>query len=174
MRHCILTKPRSPQSSAWLQPLKRKLTDDGSAAAPSAAWERQRGELIAACEAALGCSLQGQQAGIELAGSAAADAAAEHSRIPGEGGHEHRGSSRSMSRSSSRSMSSATRPRLIIFNLFTLEGFHIAEALGVPCLAASPCLPPYGMPAGFKRRFERAHPQLLSRLQAAEGGWAGD
>lgn len=29
--------------------------------------------------------------------------------------------------------------RLIIFNLFGLEGYHIAEALGVPCVAASPC-----------------------------------
>ncbi|GAB4815972.1 hypothetical protein N2152v2_003018 [Parachlorella kessleri] len=57
--------------------------------------------------------------------------------------------------------------RLILFNLFALEGFHIAEALGVPCVAASPCLVPYAMPASFERSFQIAHPELYRSLQAA-------
>jgi hypothetical protein len=29
---------------------------------------------------------------------------------------------------------------LVVFNLFALEGYHIAEALGVACMAATPCV----------------------------------
>lgn len=57
---------------------------------------------------------------------------------------------------------------LLIFNLFALEAFHLAEALRIPSLAASPCLVPYAPPAGFEPRFRRAHPQLYQRLQAAD------
>ncbi len=123
--------------------------------------EQQREELIAACEAALGCTLQAPQPQADSAGAAAAGAARESASSPGSGS-EIRCSGGPLQ-----------RRRLIIFNLFALEGFHIAEALGVPCLAASPCLPPYVPPGGFKRRFESAHPQLFSRLQEAEGGWGG-
>lgn len=123
--------------------------------------EQQREELIAACEAALGCTLQAPQPQADSAGAAAAGAARESASSPGSGS-EIRCSGGPLQ-----------RRRLIIFNLFALEGFHIAEALGVPCLAASPCLPPYASPGGFKRRFERVHPHLFSRLQEAEGGWDG-
>lgn len=58
--------------------------------------------------------------------------------------------------------------RLLMFNLFALEGFHLAEALAVPCLAVSPCLVPYAPPAGFERRFAVAHPALYPRLRAAD------
>ncbi|KAL4436583.1 hypothetical protein ABPG75_003722 [Micractinium tetrahymenae] len=64
--------------------------------------------------------------------------------------------------------SGATGRALLIFNLFALEAFHLAEALRIPCLAASPCLVPYAPPAGFERRFRLAHPQLYERLQAAD------
>lgn len=141
--------------------MKRKLPDDRGSGAPSA-WEQQREELIAACQAALGCKLQGMHAGIENSGAAAAGDPAEPASSPGGGSGEANSSS-----------DPPRRPRLIVFNLFSLEGFHIAEGQGVPCLAASPCLPPYGPPAGFRRRFEQAHPQLFSRLQAAEGGPGG-
>lgn len=147
-----------------LQTLKRKLPDDGDSGAPSA-WEQQREELIAACQAALGCKLQGMHAGIDSSGSTPAGAPAGPVSSPGGG---------SGSGEASNSSAPPRRPRLIVFNLFSLEGFHIAEGLGVPCLAASPCLPPYGPPAGFRRRFERAHLELFSRLQAAEGGQGGE
>ncbi|KAF6248879.1 hypothetical protein COO60DRAFT_1020102 [Scenedesmus sp. NREL 46B-D3] len=53
---------------------------------------------------------------------------------------------------------------LIIFNLFALEGYHIAEALQLPCLVAQPYLIPYSMPASFQRRFARALPHLAQAL----------
>ena len=61
-------------------------------------------------------------------------------------------------------------PRLLIFNLFALEGWSIAQALRVRCLAASPCLVPYAPPAGFERRFAAAHPALHRRLKEAPPG----
>jgi hypothetical protein len=38
--------------------------------------------------------------------------------------------------------------RLLLFNLFALEGYCIAEALQVPCCVVQPYLVPYSMPAG--------------------------
>lgn len=54
--------------------------------------------------------------------------------------------------------------RLIVHNLFALEGFHIAEALGVPSVVVSACLP-YPPPASFYTRFKAAYPQLWNALQ---------
>lgn len=62
---------------------------------------------------------------------------------------------------------------LIIFNLFCLEAYHIAEALGVRCLAAHPYLIPYSWPASFERRLAAACPSLHSRLLAASGNEEG-
>lgn len=62
---------------------------------------------------------------------------------------------------------------LIIFNLFALEGFHLAEALGVPCLAISPCLVPYSPPASFARRFRKSSATLYQALQGAKSGQVG-
>lgn len=59
-------------------------------------------------------------------------------------------------------------PGLIVFNLFSLEGLHIAEALRVPCVAVSPCLVPSAMPSGFERRFRAAHPRLYRHLHGAK------
>ena len=59
---------------------------------------------------------------------------------------------------------------LLVFNLFALEGFHIAEALAVPCAAVSPCLVPSAPPAGFERRLRAAHPRLYQRLKLSEPG----
>lgn len=58
--------------------------------------------------------------------------------------------------------------RLLLFNLFALEGYSIAEALQVPCCVLQPYLVPYSMPSGFKRRFEAAAPSLVAQLQAAD------
>lgn len=60
--------------------------------------------------------------------------------------------------------------QLLIFNLFSLEVFHIAEAMGVPCLAVSPCLVPYSCPAGFCQRFVQQQPELFAAFQQAPPG----
>lgn len=62
----------------------------------------------------------------------------------------------------------------VVFNLFALEGFHIAEALGVPCVAASPCLPPSTMPAALERALRREQPALCRLLGAAQKGGDAD
>ncbi|DBA91028.1 TPA: hypothetical protein ACH3X2_004228 [Trebouxia sp. C0005] len=64
---------------------------------------------------------------------------------------------------------------LIIFNLFSLEALHLAEALGISCLAISPCLLPYTAPNSFPRQFSKAWPALLNALQTSLEGcvsWA--
>ncbi|KAK9848835.1 hypothetical protein WJX84_007193 [Apatococcus fuscideae] len=64
---------------------------------------------------------------------------------------------------------------LIIHNLFALEAFHIAEALGVRSIAMSPTLMPQHPPASFQRRFERRLPLLYAELQQYHSGrvtWA--
>ena len=63
-------------------------------------------------------------------------------------------------------------PRVILANLFGLEGFHIAEALECSFVAASPCLVPYSS-ASFEQRFSNAFPQLFARLQESSPGTAG-
>ena len=55
--------------------------------------------------------------------------------------------------------------RVVVHNLFALEGYHIAEALGVPSIAVSACLVPYPPPADFEARFRRAFPGLFLGLQ---------
>ncbi len=55
--------------------------------------------------------------------------------------------------------------RVILCNLFSLEGVHIAEASGAACAVLSPCLPaPRRMPAGFEEEFASAMPTLYQRL----------
>ena len=115
--------------------------DDSSAAATAVERDAQREELVAACETALGLTV------LPLLGDQAPP------RQP---------------RSSSSSSSSSVRAMMVICNLFSLEALHVAEALGVRCLVASPCLVPYAMPATFERRFARAHPRLLRRLRAVD------
>ncbi len=59
---------------------------------------------------------------------------------------------------------SAVCHRLIVHNLFALEGFHIAEALGVRSLVVSACLP-YPPPTAFQTRLKAAYPWLWNALQ---------
>lgn len=64
---------------------------------------------------------------------------------------------------------------VIVYNLFALEGFCLAEALRVPGVAASPCLPPRAAPPEFRAALEREQPALLAALRAAPPGsvsWA--
>ena len=56
--------------------------------------------------------------------------------------------------------------RVLVFNLFACEGFHIAERLSVPCCAAAPYPIPYACPSSFRSRFERVFPELYRRLTA--------
>lgn len=49
-------------------------------------------------------------------------------------------------------------------NLFAMEAFSIAEALGVPSLALSPCLVPQTPPASLERQFKREHAALYASL----------
>jgi hypothetical protein len=56
--------------------------------------------------------------------------------------------------------------RLVVCNLFCLEGVHVAEAEGCPCVILSPCLPPVkGMPSGFEEEFGKTMPTLYKRLK---------
>mmetsp|Transcript_7608 Transcript_7608/g.19376 ORF Transcript_7608/g.19376 Transcript_7608/m.19376 type:complete len:806 (-) Transcript_7608:109-2526(-) len=62
------------------------------------------------------------------------------------------------------------RGALIVINLFALEGWHIAEALGCPCAVVSPCVVPYTPPSSFAKRFKRAYPGLYDFLSNREDG----
>ncbi|KAL6762927.1 hypothetical protein V8C86DRAFT_2509173 [Haematococcus lacustris] len=54
----------------------------------------------------------------------------------------------------------------LVFNLFALEVWHIAEALGLPCAACHSYQVPYSCPTSFPRRFQAVHPTLYQQLQA--------
>ena len=62
---------------------------------------------------------------------------------------------------------------LVVFNLFSLGAWHIAEAFGVCSVALSPCLVPYEPPGGFAEAFRGAHPELHAALHAAPFGRLG-
>jgi hypothetical protein len=62
---------------------------------------------------------------------------------------------------------------LLVFNLFALEGFHVAEHLGVPCLAASPYCIPYAPPSGLERALRRRWPGLVEKLQVRTNSTVG-
>ena len=49
---------------------------------------------------------------------------------------------------------------LVVINLFAVEGFHIAEALGVPCAIVSPCHIPYDAPRDVVRDIKLGYPGL--------------
>ncbi|CAL5219615.1 g1485 [Coccomyxa viridis] len=59
--------------------------------------------------------------------------------------------------------------RLLVHNLFAMEAFSIAEALGVPSLALSPCLVPQTPPASLERQFKREHAALYASLNRPDG-----
>ena len=64
---------------------------------------------------------------------------------------------------------------MIIFNLFSLGAWHIAESVGVPTIVISPCLIPYGHPASFPADFASIYPQLHAQVHAAKReqvGWS--
>ena len=56
-------------------------------------------------------------------------------------------------------------PKIIVFNLFSLEAYHIAEALGVSCVAASPYIIPYRL----QERMRTALLRIADREEHSEG-----
>ena len=62
---------------------------------------------------------------------------------------------------------------LIVFNLFALEGYSLAEKLGIPSVAVSPFLLGRPPPARFEEEFAAIYPTLFSDLHTAkeEEGW---
>ncbi|MEW5309820.1 MAG: hypothetical protein WDW38_001675 [Sanguina aurantia] len=57
---------------------------------------------------------------------------------------------------------------LLVYNLFALEVYHIAEALQVQTVAAAPYCIPYSAPASFERRFKQQLPDLYAALLESE------
>ena len=66
----------------------------------------------------------------------------------------------------------SARCGFVVFNLFALGAWHIAEARGVAAVAASPCLIPYTPPAAFEEAFRSELPRLHAALVAAKGDGA--
>lgn len=62
---------------------------------------------------------------------------------------------------------------LIVFNLFALAGWHIAESLSVPSVALSPYLFASSPPHWFKSCFRNERPQLYKLLRQAPVGRVG-
>ena len=59
------------------------------------------------------------------------------------------------------------RPSILIYNLFSMGAWHIAERHKVPSVVVSPCLIPYEHPASFSAEFAALHTELNSRLLKA-------
>lgn len=53
---------------------------------------------------------------------------------------------------------------LIVFNFFSLEGYHVADAFDIPCVCASPHLVPYKAPSFMISQIEK----LMLEIGACE------
>eukprot|EP01134_Creolimax_fragrantissima_P005515 CFRG5515T1 len=60
------------------------------------------------------------------------------------------------------------KPKMIIFNMFSLEGFSMAERLGVPSLCVSTYIQPSAAPAGFFSMLESECKPLFDALNRSE------
>ncbi|KAL1521240.1 hypothetical protein AB1Y20_020912 [Prymnesium parvum] len=67
----------------------------------------------------------------------------------------------------------AAPPQLLVFNLFSLGAWHVAQRFALPSLALSPCLVPYEPPLSFASAFAERHPALYARLQEPQAGQVG-
>lgn len=56
---------------------------------------------------------------------------------------------------------------VVVFNLFALEAYHLAESLRLPAVAAAPYAIPYSAPRGFARQLSRELPDLHASLEEA-------
>ena len=69
----------------------------------------------------------------------------------------------------------AARSSRVVFNLFSLGAWHLADKYRIPSVCLSPCVIPYEHPASFEARFVDAHPDLHAMLSTAPAGhicWA--
>jgi hypothetical protein len=60
--------------------------------------------------------------------------------------------------------------RLVVFNLFAIEGFSVAEAVGARCAAVTPFLLDRPPPSRFEAQLKQAVPELFHRLKKATTG----
>ena len=58
----------------------------------------------------------------------------------------------------------------LVFDLFALEGVHLADVLGLPCAVVQAYPLPTGAPRGWPRALAARQPELSRRLSAAESG----
>ncbi|CAN0083854.1 unnamed protein product [Ectocarpus fasciculatus] len=63
------------------------------------------------------------------------------------------------------------KPKLLVFNLYSAFGYHLADALGIPCVCASPGVAPSGGGVALGRVLPRA---LLERIDGRVGDGDGD
>ncbi|CAM9907376.1 unnamed protein product, partial [Ectocarpus sp. 8 AP-2014] len=63
------------------------------------------------------------------------------------------------------------KPKLLVFNLYSAFGYHLADALGIPCVCASPGVAPSGGGVALGRVLPRA---LLERINGRVGDGDGD
>ncbi|CBN78533.1 conserved unknown protein [Ectocarpus siliculosus] len=63
------------------------------------------------------------------------------------------------------------KPKLLVFNLYSAFGYHLADALGIPCVCASPGVAPSGGGMALGRVLPRA---LLERINSRVGDGDGD
>ncbi|CAM9964235.1 unnamed protein product, partial [Ectocarpus sp. 13 AM-2016] len=63
------------------------------------------------------------------------------------------------------------KPKLLVFNLYSAFGYHLADALGIPCVCASPGVAPSGGGVALGRVLPRA---MLERIDGRVGDGDGD
>ena len=63
---------------------------------------------------------------------------------------------------------------LIVFNLFAMSAYHVAEWRGVACAAVSPYMIPYDKPSTFSKSFANAYPHLHQKLERSFRGNTGE
>eukprot|EP00903_Cladosiphon_okamuranus_P019998 g18371.t2 len=62
------------------------------------------------------------------------------------------------------------KPKMLVFNLFSAFGYHLADALGIPCLCASPGVPPSGGAVPLERILSRAFLERIDEIDERMGG----
>jgi hypothetical protein len=149
--------------------------------------EAVRPALVSLCASALGCRVprcghraadDGVQidrsadakdvAGDEYACSSSSSSNSSNLHAHSTGSGDGRSSACSNGRDSAAQLHHQQCRRLLLFNLFALEGYHLAEALSVRAAVVQPYTIPYSAPGSFPRRFQAALPRLSEALRAVQ------